>query len=109
MNTKNTVNTHKFINNLMRMDRDKLIDMIISQNNIIEEQSQNMIDIIDMTNDMTNNKLEQVSNNNDYENCIKISKDKDDLIEFYELTTNIQLILFIIVIIIIAYIVASIF
>jgi hypothetical protein len=62
-----------------------------------------------MTNDMTNNKLEQVSNNNDYENCIKISKDKDDLIEFYELTTNIQLILFIIVIIIIAYIVASIF
>jgi hypothetical protein len=109
MNTKNTVNTHKFINNLMRMDRDKLIDMIISQNNIIEEQSQNMIDIIDMTNDMTNNKLEQVSNNNDYENCIKISKDKDDLIEFYELTTNIQLILFIIVIIIIAYIVASVF
>lgn len=109
VNRNMNMNENAYVNRLLRMDRDKLIDLIISQNTMISEQSKNMVDLIDLTNDMSKQvRTNTNSYQDEYDKCMKLNEQKDYNLTYYQSITNIQIVLFIILIAILIYLIVTI-
>jgi len=104
-----TVNTNK--KNMMdKMSKQDMVDLIFKQNNMLSQQSSQMLEVVDLANNIELitkvNEAKKCNANKKIENeCVELSLLQQQQLDVYEHSTKIQIVLFILFILVLAWLI----